>query len=96
MENNFNLYPNMNMDSNANNANANTSQQNSNNTPLLQKILPLILSGKNFSDILPTLTNMPNINPMLANALSATQKNEKSTKKIESDKIDLSHLTKIN
>lgn len=96
MENNFNLYPNMNMDNNANNANTNTSQQNSNNTPLLQKILPLILSGKNFSDILPTLTNMPNINPMLANALSATQKNEKSVKKIESDKIDLSHLTKIN
>ncbi len=96
MENNFNLYPNMNMDNNANNTNGNSTQQNSNNTPLLQKILPLILSGKNFSDILPTLTNMQNINPMLASALSATQKNEKSTKKIESDKIDLSHLTKID
>ncbi len=92
MENNFNIYANLNNDSN----NSNQEQNNSNTTPLIQKILPLILSGKNFNEILPSLTNIKNVNPMLANALSSVQKSEKNIKKIESDKIDLSHLTKIN
>lgn len=97
MENKINLYPNM--DANAQNVNQTNNNIGTNNSSLLQKILPMLLSGKTLSDILPSMTNMPNmqnISPLLANVLSTSQSHEKSVKKIESDNIDVSHLTKLD
>ena len=58
----------------------------------LQKILPLLISGKNIGEILP---NMFGANPLLANIMNIN-KNKKTQTKIESDTIDVSSLHKVN
>ncbi len=89
MENEFNIYPNTNLN------NQNNEQSNSpSNSSILQKILSMLVSGKTLTDILPSITNLNGINPMLASVLSTTP-TKKDDKKIESDTIDISHLTKI-
>lgn len=97
MENKINLYPNM--DESAQNASQTNYTNGFNSSSIMQKILPMLLSGKTLSEVLPSMTNMPNmqnISPLLANVLSTSQSHEKSVKKIESDSIDVSHLTKLD
>ena len=76
------IYPNTNF-LNENNQNFNID---------LQKILPLLISGKNIGEILP---NMFGANPLLANIMNIN-KNKKTQTKIESDTIDVSSLHKVN
>lgn len=101
MENKFNIYPNLNVDETSSSSQQNQldNQQNQSDNSIIQKILPMLLSGKTLQDILPSLSNFSNfsnLNPMLANVLSSSNnKTQNDNKKIESDKIDLSHLTKI-
>lgn len=101
MENKFNIYPNLNVDETSSSSQQNQlgNQQNQSDNSIIQKILPMLLSGKTLQDILPSLSNFSNfsnLNPMLANILSSSNnKTQNDNKKIESDKIDLSHLTKI-
>ena len=59
----------------------------------LQSLLPSLLSGKGINDILPKI--LKNSNPMLANIMNLSSKSENS-EKIESDKIDVNSLTKVN
>lgn len=101
MENKFNIYPNLNVDETSSSSQQNQlgNQQNQSDNSIIQKILPMLLSGKTLQDILPSLSNFSNfsnLNSMLANVLSSSNnKTQNDNKKIESDKIDLSHLTKI-
>ena len=81
MENN-DIYPNIKFDEN-----------NLNNGGLnLQKILPLLISGKSIGEILP---NMFGSNPLIANLLNMN-KNTNVHTKIESDTIDVNSLHKVN
>ena len=59
----------------------------------LQSLLPNLISGKGINDILPKI--LKNSNPMLANIMNLSSKSENS-EKIESDKIDVNSLTKVN
>ena len=91
--NNFNnqqnTYPHFDNVNTSNNQNAN----NGNLSSLLEKVLPLLLSGKSITDILPNLTsNSLFSNPIFSQILSS--KNDQNDIKIESDKIDISSLTK--
>lgn len=93
-----NTYPQFNNDF-VNNQNQQNSQnysnfQNSSNfqsNDMLQKLLPMLLSGKGLNDILP---NLQTNNPLISSILNTTQ--EKDEKKLESDVIDTSSLSKIN
>ena len=64
-----------------------TAPNNANN--VLYSILPMLISGKT-----PDLTAFTNQNPLLSSILSTSFKKE-PIKKIESDKIDVSSLSKI-
>ncbi len=72
--------------------NAQSENQSQNFT--IQKLLPLILSKKDISEILPTLFSN---NPLLCAIMSniKTQKTKTTNAKIQSDKIDTSNLQKI-
>lgn len=97
----FNTYPNFSGDEGAqfpqtnNNLNNNTNFNNTNfgDNNLMSKILPMLVSGKGINEILPSLGGS---NPLISSLLSATNKETKQDKKIESDKIDISTLYKVN
>lgn len=61
---------------------------NSNNNSI-NSILALLLSGKDLS----SFSELSNINPIISSILTNQKKDD--AKKIESDKIDLSSLSKI-
>ena len=87
--NNQNIYPDYNEPNNVQLSNQNNQQT------IFSKLLPMLLSGKNINDILPTLLpNNPLTNNPILTSFLTTKKSE--TKKIESDVIDISSLTKIN
>ena len=89
VNNQQNTYPHFDNVNTSNNQNTN----NGNLSSLLEKILPLLLSGKSITDILPNLTNNNLFsNPIFSQILSS--KNNESNIKIESDEIDVSSLTK--
>lgn len=77
----------------------NTSKQNlqgenASNSQLIQKLLPLILSKKDISEILPTLfSNNPLLCAIMSNMKMA--KVQATSTKIQSDIIDTSTLQKI-
>ena len=68
--------------------------ENASNSQLIQKLLPLILSKKDISEILPTLfSNNPLFSAIMSNM--KTTKVQASSAKIQSDIIDTSTLQKI-
>ena len=87
----FNTYPTF--------ENTNSSINQNTNNNMINKLLPLIMSGKPINEILPQLgINTPLNNPLISSILSNTnsQKPNSKTQKIKSDKIDVSSLYKIN
>ena len=73
--------------------NKNTSPQEQNPNLNMQKMLQLLLSGKSTNDILSMITGN---NPIFSSLVNSQSINKNSTEKIESDKIDISSLTKID
>lgn len=69
--------------------NFSSSEQNKSN--IISSILPLLLSNNGG---LPDLSTISNSNPLISSILS-TMQNKEPTKKIESDKIDISSLSKV-
>ena len=67
-------------------------QNNLQNNFDIQSVLPMLLSGKNISDILPKMFGE---NPLVSSLLNSSTKKNNMTKKIESDKIDVSSLNKV-
>lgn len=68
----------------------NFSNQNNKNN-LINKLLPLLISGGNITDILPSL----GVNNPLLSSVMAMQSPKNNINKIESDKIDISSLSKV-
>lgn len=92
---NFNTYPIFNEENFNTTLNNDTKLLSKNN--LVSKLLPLLISGKQIEDILPLIAPSLANNPLALNILKTQSTNTKNTnKKIESDKIDLSTLYKVN
>ena len=95
MNNIFDILMSINKNPQYNNAQQNTypnfssSEQNKSN--IISSILPLLLSNNGG---LPDLSTISNSNPLISSILS-TMQNKEPTKKIESDKIDISSLSKV-
>ncbi len=94
-QNNFNInaYPYINTDFDGQNSQNNNlqNQMGNNQSNMLSKLLPLLMSNKGINEILPSLSGS---NPLISSILSNNSNNNKE-QKIENDKIDVSSYTKI-
>ena len=88
---NFSMQNNNNQQSFYPNFNNQTMHNDNSQNNIIQKLLPMLISGKGLNDALSSLTNS---NPLLSSIMSINK--PKEDMKIESDKIDVSSLSKIN
>lgn len=88
------LLTNLNKNSQPNNSQQNTypnfNFSNKIQSNLINSILPLLFSGSGIPDV----SSLSNSNPLLSSIFSKMQ-NKETQKKIESDKIDVSSLSKV-